>query len=111
MLIRCIADALNSLAFFGERGRLGYGVAETGLVKGVAVKLRQILGNASAFCAVPRAAPDAIPGVDGGFAIGCLGAQVGVPCPIARASGGCEHLAVLVGSGQSTEIAAFTATD
>ena len=69
VLVRRVAAAVDDLALFGERGLLGEVVG--------AVQLRDVLGDDDALGVLPRAAADAILGVDGA-ARPCV-LQVGVP--------------------------------
>src|SRR5206468_3385333 len=70
------ADAVHLIALFGERRRLGQGIADAGLVERVTVQVAEVLRDAAPFGVVPRTVPDSIARVD---RVGALCAEVGVP--------------------------------
>src|SRR5262249_6088584 len=73
----------------------------------VAVKIVDVLGDNLAFEILPGAASDAIAGIDGLRAAGCLGAEVGAPGLVARARGLGQRLALTFGSLQAAEVGAL----
>src|SRR6516162_2418196 len=63
--------------------------------------------NDIVFEILPGAASDAVAGIDGLRAVGCLGAEVGAPGLVARARRLSQGLALTIGSFQAAEVGAF----
>src|SRR5580692_4431061 len=103
MPVRRVAAAIDDVAFFGKRGLLGQVV--------LAMQLRDILGDDDALGIGPGAFADAIACIGCRLAVGCLGAQIGVPGMAAGTGGLRELLATLVCARQPAEIGAVAGAD
>jgi len=103
VLVGHIAEAFNRVALFIEHGGFGNGGAHARQLQSIAVQIGEAHGDALALGVEPRAVADAVARVDG---IGALGAHVGVPGAVARAGGGGQVLAPLVGSGHPAVVGA-----
>src|SRR3954467_3037950 len=98
MAVRRVTAPVDHLALFAQRGVLAEIVRR-------AMQVSDILRNRGALGVYPRAAPDAVLGVDG---IRTLGREISVPRLAACASALRERLAVPVGSFDPAEIAALS---
>src|SRR6185436_5366717 len=96
--VRRVAGTADYLALFGERGLLGEVVAG-------AVEIGDVLGDHRAFRILPRPLADAIARIDGRLTVGGLRREVGAPGLAARSGRLRQCLAVIVGAGESAEIA------
>jgi hypothetical protein len=101
VFVRRIAAAVHDLAFFGDRVFLAQLVV-------VAVEIGDAVGDLHALRVEPRAGADAVFGVDAGLAGRRRGAEIRAPRAAARAGGGRERLAILVGAFKPAEIGALT---
>ena len=73
----------------------------------VGMQIRDAFGDLDALGVMPRAAADAVAGVDGGFAVRRAGAQIGAPRLAAGAGRSGKLLAVRVGAGQAVKVRAL----
>jgi hypothetical protein len=73
----------------------------------LAVQVSEVARDHLAPGVLPRAAADAVAGVDGGAAVRCAGAEIGAPGPVAGAGRLGERLAMRVGAGDPAEIGAL----
>src|SRR5690606_25276522 len=101
--VGAVARAIDLLALLVQCRGLADVVA---VAFDVAVQVRHVLRDDLALRVVPGAVADAIARVDGRLAVGGRGAQIRPPRPPARARGGGQRLAVLVGTRQTAEIRA-----
>src|SRR5947207_12312826 len=102
MPVRGVAAAVDEVALLGQVGLLCQVV--------LAVQLVDIFRDDDALGVLPRPLADAVAGVDGGFAVGRLGAEIGVPRTAAGAGRLRQLLAMLVGAFEATEIGALANT-
>src|SRR5438067_4200094 len=100
MLVGRIAAAVDDVALLGQRGLLCQIV--------LTVQLVDILSDDDALGVLPRTLADPVARIDGGFAVGRLGAEIGVPGPAARAGRLRQLLAMPVGAVEAAEIGALT---
>src|SRR5258708_37707372 len=98
-----VAAAVGSVALFAERRLLGQIVG--------AMKFGNILGDHDAFGVLPRPLADAVAGVLGGLAVGCLRREIGAPGFGARASRLRQRLAMICGAREATKLWALPHTD
>ena len=102
VLIRHVAHALDLLALLVERVRLANAVAVT---LDIAMQVGHIARDELTLGVVPRPGPDTLAGIDGGPSARCRGAQIRTPGTVASPGSRGQHLAVFVGSFETTEIA------
>src|SRR5688572_27153159 len=95
-----VAAAIHFIPLLGERGVLVDAVVR-------AVQIVHVPGDHNAFCVLPRTFADAIARVNRGLVTPSALAQVGAPRLEARAGSRSELVAMLVCSGEATEIRAL----
>ena len=95
--VRRVAATVDDRSLFSERGLLGQIVSRR-------VQIIDTLGDDDALGVGPRAGANPVAGVDG---LRTLGAQVSAPGFLTSARRLCQCLAMIVGTGQTAEIAAF----
>src|ERR1044072_1510991 len=96
MTVRRVAAAVDDLALLAQRGLLGE-------IVGGAMQVGDVLRDHGSLGVLPRAAPDAVLGVDG---VRALRRQICAPGLAGRAGRGCERRAMPVGAIEPAEIAA-----
>src|SRR5262249_28666228 len=102
------SKALDGLAFFGQNRSSGNVIAKARGIECVAMQVGDTLRHALSLGVVPGAITDTIAGIHRRLAIGCAGAEIGMPGSAACARGFSERLAVAVCPGQAAKIGAFT---
>src|SRR5260370_26575869 len=98
MAVRRVATAVVDIALLAQRGLFCQAVG--------AVQLGDILGDHDAFRIPPRPFADAVARIRGRRSVGCLRREKGAPGLRAGAHGLRQRLAVIVGPGQTAEVAA-----
>src|ERR1041384_842061 len=96
VLVGRIAAAIDDVALLGQRGLLCQIV--------LAMQFVDILGDNDALGILPRTLADAVARIDCGFAVGGLGAEIGMPGSAARAGRLRQLLTVLIGAVEPAEI-------
>src|SRR6185503_6150072 len=106
-LVPSVIWTSDEFAFF----RCRYGLAHRETETRVAVEMRYVLSDRSAFGVHPGARTNAVTRIDYRRIAGSLSTEVGAPGFVARTDRLCERLAMSVGALQATKVAAVAHTD
>src|SRR4029453_7711988 len=101
VLVRRVTTPIYRLALLIQRELL---VDRVPVALDVAVQVRDVEGNDGALRVVPRPVADALARVDPGLTGRGRCAEIGMPCPAARACRTSQRLTVLVGAGEAAEV-------
>src|ERR1051326_2694650 len=111
MRVRSVAEPIYNLAALGQGGLLEEIVSDPCLFERVSVKLGERVGNRLSQRIVPRPSADSITGIDGGYPVSRLRAEIRVPSLVAGAYCCGKLLTMPIRTGNTSKIGALSLPD